>query len=57
MTYTLPNLPYSTDALEPHIDAKTMETIRTKNLLKEQTKPSTPTSAPASPPANQNIPT
>lgn len=39
------------------LDAKTMETIRTKNLLKEQTKPSTPTSAPASPPANQNIPT
>ena len=25
MAYTLPDLPYGTDALEPHIDAKTME--------------------------------
>ncbi|MCH2115653.1 MAG: superoxide dismutase [Pirellulales bacterium] len=25
MTYSLPDLPYSTDALEPHIDARTME--------------------------------
>ena len=25
MAFTLPNLPYSLDALEPHIDAKTME--------------------------------
>ncbi|MGH9700994.1 MAG: superoxide dismutase, partial [Candidatus Acidiferrales bacterium] len=25
MTYTLPPLPYSLDALEPYIDAKTME--------------------------------
>ena len=25
MTYSLPSLPYSTDALEPHIDARTME--------------------------------
>lgn len=25
MSFTLPNLPYSFDALEPHIDAKTME--------------------------------
>jgi Fe-Mn family superoxide dismutase len=25
MAYTLPNLPYPVDALEPHIDAKTME--------------------------------
>jgi superoxide dismutase, Fe-Mn family len=25
MAYTLPDLPYATDALEPHIDAKTME--------------------------------
>lgn len=25
MSYTLPNLPYSLNALEPHIDAKTME--------------------------------
>ena len=39
------------------LDAKTLETIRTKNLLKEQTKPSTPNSAPANPPANQNTPT
>ena len=34
------------------LDAKTLETIRTKNLLKEQTKPSSPNSAPASPPVN-----
>ena len=25
MAYTLPNLPYASDALEPHIDARTME--------------------------------
>jgi superoxide dismutase, Fe-Mn family len=25
MAYTLPSLPYAYDALEPHIDAKTME--------------------------------
>ena len=25
MAFTLPPLPYSNDALEPHIDAKTME--------------------------------
>ena len=25
MTFSLPNLPYATNALEPHIDAKTME--------------------------------
>src|SRR5690606_18640496 len=25
MAYTLPDLPYPSDALEPHIDAKTME--------------------------------
>lgn len=31
MTYTLPNLPYSTDALEPHIDAKTMEIHHSKH--------------------------
>jgi uncharacterized protein YhdP len=37
------------------LDAKTLETIRTKNLLKEQTKPSSPNSAPASPPANQSL--
>ena len=36
------------------LDAKTLETIRTKNLLKEQTKPSSPNSAPTSPPTNQN---
>ena len=39
------------------LDAKTMETIRTKNLLKEQTKPSSPNSTPTSPPANQNTST
>jgi hypothetical protein len=36
------------------LDAKTLETIRTKNLLKEQTKPGPPNSAPANPPTNQN---
>ena len=25
MAFTLPSLPYSNDALEPHIDTKTME--------------------------------
>ena len=25
MAYTLPDLPYSFDALEPHVDARTME--------------------------------
>ncbi|MEM9660381.1 MAG: superoxide dismutase, partial [Planctomycetota bacterium] len=25
MTYSLPALPYASDALEPHIDAQTME--------------------------------
>jgi Fe-Mn family superoxide dismutase len=25
MAYTLPDLPYAKDALEPHIDARTME--------------------------------
>ena len=25
MTFELPSLPYSTDSLEPHIDARTME--------------------------------
>ncbi|WP_216230057.1 YhdP family protein [Polynucleobacter sp. 78F-HAINBA] len=35
------------------LDAKTLETIRTKNLLKEQTKPSSPNSAPVIPPNNQ----
>ena len=39
------------------LDAKTMETIRTKNLLQEQTKPSSPNSTPASPPTNPNIST
>jgi len=29
--YTLPNLPYAYDALEPHIDAKTMEIHHTKH--------------------------
>jgi uncharacterized protein (TIGR02099 family) len=34
------------------LDSKTLETIRTKNLLKEQTKPSSPTSSPVDPPVN-----
>ncbi len=31
MAYTLPNLPYAYDALEPHIDARTMELHHTKH--------------------------
>jgi Fe-Mn family superoxide dismutase len=31
MTYTLPDLPYAYDALEPHIDARTMEIHHTKH--------------------------
>jgi Fe-Mn family superoxide dismutase len=31
MAHQLPNLPYSTDALEPHIDARTMEIHHTKH--------------------------
>ena len=31
MTYTLPALPYAYDALEPHIDAQTMEILYTKH--------------------------
>jgi len=31
MTYTLPALPYAYDALEPHIDAQTMEIHHTKH--------------------------
>lgn len=31
MTHTLPDLPYAYDALEPHIDAKTMEIHHTKH--------------------------
>lgn len=31
MAYTLPDLPYALDALEPHIDAKTMEIHHTKH--------------------------
>jgi superoxide dismutase, Fe-Mn family len=31
MAYTLPTLPYSNNALEPHIDAKTMEIHHTKH--------------------------
>ena len=38
------------------LDAKTLDTIRTKNLLKEQSKPGSPNSAPASPPVNQSMP-
>jgi Fe-Mn family superoxide dismutase len=31
MPFTLPNLPYANDALEPHFDAKTMEIHHTKH--------------------------
>ena len=31
MPYTLPDLPYAYDALEPHIDARTMEIHHTKH--------------------------
>ena len=31
MAYTLPQLPYAYDALEPHIDARTMEIHHTKH--------------------------
>src|SRR6187401_1327496 len=31
MPFTLPQLPYAYDALEPHIDAKTMEIHHTKH--------------------------
>ncbi len=31
MTYTLPALPYAYDALEPHIDAMTMEIHHSKH--------------------------
>src|SRR3989304_1476186 len=31
MAYTLPKLPYAYDALEPHIDARTMEIHHTKH--------------------------
>ena len=31
MTYSLPDLPYAYDALEPHIDARTMEIHHTKH--------------------------
>jgi len=33
MAYTLPSLPYAYDALEPHIDARTMEIHHTKHHL------------------------
>jgi hypothetical protein len=36
------------------LDAKTLNTIRTKNLLKEQTKPDLPNSGPSSPSPNLN---
>jgi uncharacterized protein (TIGR02099 family) len=38
------------------LDTKTLETIRTKNLLREQTKPDLPNLAPASPTVNPNTP-
>jgi Fe-Mn family superoxide dismutase len=31
MSYTLPALPYAYDALEPHIDSKTMEIHHSKH--------------------------
>ena len=31
MSFTLPELPYSYDALEPHIDARTMEIHHSKH--------------------------
>ena len=31
MAFTLPDLPYAYDALEPHIDAKTMEIHHSKH--------------------------
>ena len=31
MSFQLPNLPYAYDALEPHIDARTMEIHHTKH--------------------------
>ena len=31
MAYTLPELPYAYDALEPHFDARTMEIHHTKH--------------------------
>ena len=31
MAYSLPDLPYAYDALEPHIDARTMEIHHTKH--------------------------
>ena len=33
MAYVLPALPYAYDALEPHIDAKTMEIHHSKRLV------------------------
>jgi hypothetical protein len=37
------------------LDTKTLETIRTKNLLKEQTKPRLPNSAPTPPTVNPEV--
>ena len=31
MSFTLPNLPYAYDALEPHFDARTMEIHHSKH--------------------------
>lgn len=38
MAYSLPDLPYSFDALEPHIDAKTMEIHHDKHHAAYVTK-------------------
>ena len=38
MAYTLPELPYAFDALEPHIDAKTMEIHHDKHHAAYVTK-------------------
>ena len=37
-TYTLPEMPYKYDALEPHLDARTMEIHHTKHHQAYTTK-------------------